>query len=168
MDEYSFKVCKFNHFHLYHKFHLGYYFHMLQRTLRRSNLSFLHSCKEVLKKCGILFGALPDSSTIFSLVSCTLKVVSGVTLQLQGSHGFVTFDRWLTVTDHALTPWLHWYSKIAQQWKPTNWEPSSGQDSYTLYLCVKHLKYQFWPNGSLRTWSSLRPDNLSESSQVDI
>ena len=45
------------------------------------------------RKCGILFGVLPDSFTIFSLVSCPLKLVSGVTLQLQGSHGFVTFDR---------------------------------------------------------------------------
>ena len=50
------------------------------------------------------------SQPIFSLFSCPLKVVSGVTLHLQGSHGFVTFDRSLTVTDHALSLWLHWYS----------------------------------------------------------
>ena len=43
------------------------------------------------------------SQPIFSLFSCPLKVVSGVTLHLQGSHGFVTFDRSLSVTDHALS-----------------------------------------------------------------
>ena len=29
MDDHSFKVCKFYHFHLYHKFHLCHYFHLL-------------------------------------------------------------------------------------------------------------------------------------------
>ena len=53
--------------------------------------------------------SLPD----FSLVSCPLKVVSGVTLQLQGFHGVVTFHRW--VTDQAVIALIFPPFKIAQQ-----------------------------------------------------
>ena len=67
---------------------------------------------------------------IFSLACSSLKVLSGVSLHLHGSHAFVTSDRRLrSVTDHALTHWLPSHAPLLQnssQTKACYWKPSSG------------------------------------------